>query len=372
MLRDERGQALVVAALLMVALLGVVAFAVDLGTVSFARVDLQNAADAAALAGAQALPNTAMAANAARTIAAKNGADNAVVSVPYGGDATMVEVVCTKTVSYTFARVLGFEQKTVSARAVAQKQSVGMGAFGYAVFSGDTNEALIMSAGNYYINGDVHSNGSAGLGMYGSGLNVTGSVEAVGNLSISGSSINISGACIGATVNIYGSNITTGPRIQQPSKVIGMPDFSQLLKAQAEAAGQVYVGNKVLSGSNISVNTPIYVQGNVTVSGSSFTGKGCVLATGDITFSGSGINSSAGDAVCFYSKNGNITISGSNIAVEGIVYAPNGRVSITGSNVTIRGRVVGKTLGLYGSAYKIISGSGDFNSLPAGALRLVE
>lgn len=54
----RRGAVAPFAALLMVFLLGMVAFAIDIGYVVLAKTDLQNAADAAALAGADALMNS--------------------------------------------------------------------------------------------------------------------------------------------------------------------------------------------------------------------------------------------------------------------------------------------------------------------------
>src|SRR5262245_8070718 len=53
--RGESGQVLVMAALLQVVLLVVVGFAVDYGALVLERTRLQNAADAASLAGARAL-----------------------------------------------------------------------------------------------------------------------------------------------------------------------------------------------------------------------------------------------------------------------------------------------------------------------------
>jgi Flp pilus assembly protein TadG len=55
--RTERGQILPIVALALVALLGVCAFSVDVGYAYFAKRQLQSATDAAALAGAQDLPN---------------------------------------------------------------------------------------------------------------------------------------------------------------------------------------------------------------------------------------------------------------------------------------------------------------------------
>ena len=54
--RGERGQILAVVVLALVALLGIAAFAIDVGYAYYAKRQLQAAADAAALAGAQDLP----------------------------------------------------------------------------------------------------------------------------------------------------------------------------------------------------------------------------------------------------------------------------------------------------------------------------
>ena len=57
--RGERGQILPLVAFALVALLGIWAFAIDVGFAYYAKRQLQSATDAAALAGAQDLPNGA-------------------------------------------------------------------------------------------------------------------------------------------------------------------------------------------------------------------------------------------------------------------------------------------------------------------------
>jgi Flp pilus assembly protein TadG len=70
--RGERGQILAVVALALVALLGVCAFAIDVGYAYYAKRQLQSATDAAALAGAQDLPVAATAIATATSYAAAN------------------------------------------------------------------------------------------------------------------------------------------------------------------------------------------------------------------------------------------------------------------------------------------------------------
>lgn len=75
--RSESGQALVLGALLMVVLLGFTALAIDVGFFLRHRAVVQQAVDAAALAGAQVLPDqgSAAAEQTARDYAEKNGID---------------------------------------------------------------------------------------------------------------------------------------------------------------------------------------------------------------------------------------------------------------------------------------------------------
>ena len=70
--RGERGQILAVVVLALVALLGIAAFAIDVGYAYYAKRQLQSATDAAALAGAQDLPAAATAIMTATSYAAAN------------------------------------------------------------------------------------------------------------------------------------------------------------------------------------------------------------------------------------------------------------------------------------------------------------
>ncbi len=116
--KSESGQAMILFALLFFVLCGMAAFTIDVGRVYIIKGRLQNAADAAALAAAQDLPDTSAAIAAAESYAAQNGADDFTVTCPFNGDSSMIEVVCNETVSYTLARAIGLTAANVSARAV--------------------------------------------------------------------------------------------------------------------------------------------------------------------------------------------------------------------------------------------------------------
>ena len=136
--KEEHGQALIMVVLLLTALLGFAALVVDVGNLYLVKSQLQNAADAAALAGAQDLETAINAESTAKNYAEANGVPKSETSVDttYNNTSSKIEVVASKNVSYTFARVLGLIETDVTARAVAQKSTVGGEALNYAVFAG--------------------------------------------------------------------------------------------------------------------------------------------------------------------------------------------------------------------------------------------
>jgi Flp pilus assembly protein TadG len=126
--RQEFGQGLVVGVLSMVVVLGFAAMAVDVGLFLHERRELQKAADAAALAGVQELPESPVdALQAAEEWAYNNGIDVSEVegieiSTTYADDDT-VTVSVQRDVPFVFARVLGFTSGTMHADATARMGS---------------------------------------------------------------------------------------------------------------------------------------------------------------------------------------------------------------------------------------------------------
>jgi Flp pilus assembly protein TadG len=124
-LRRESGQALILAAAAMVVILGMAAMAIDVGMFLQEKRDLQNAADAAALAGAQDLPTSpANAVTNATTWAGENGIgagelEGVTVSTTYVANDT-ITVQVKRDVPWLFARVLGRGSDTVRADATAR------------------------------------------------------------------------------------------------------------------------------------------------------------------------------------------------------------------------------------------------------------
>ena len=133
--RRERAQVLPLIALSLIALLGIAAFAIDVGYAYYAKRQLQSATDAAALAGAQDLPNASTAITTATSYAAANTPSNLSFNFTYQVSCTNTAIVATGcaaavnpnqlTVSATgttttwFARIFGLNHFDLTAHANA-------------------------------------------------------------------------------------------------------------------------------------------------------------------------------------------------------------------------------------------------------------
>ena len=346
---NEKGMVLVLVALCLTVLLGMCALVVDVGLLYVQKAKLQNAIDASALAGAQELPNTGSALTVANQYIVLNGFSPTDVDITFSNGNNTIDITGTKTVNFIFAKVLGFNSSVVGTAGSATNGSAP-NVFNYALFSGSKTSPLTLTGASQKITGSSHTNK---------------------NCTVTGANIQITGVCEAVTtVLITGAqtNITT----MENAPYIAMPDFSDTIKTLAIAAGQNYNGDKTFTGSNIDISSPIYVTGNVTVTGSHFSGKGTIVATGSITLTGSDFYNNGDDAVCFYSKSGDITITGANAVLHGMVYAPNGTITMTGASQTVYGRVIGNIVTMTGASTKIISSSNDLKSLPFGGVKLTK
>ena len=342
---NESGQSMVFAAVIMSVLLGFGALAVDTGYMNIEKGRLQNALDAACLAAAQELPDTVRASSVANEYIQLNGYEPDDIIISFADSDKTIALSGAKPISFGFAKILGFNGTNIQAEAAAEKvkKSLG-GAFDYAIFSGSTTQHMQFACSNFNITGSVHSNHK--FNLYVSSTEITGAVEAV------------------KTIDIQGSHIDVGSKLPD-SDIIEMPDFSDIIKNQAQAAGTYYPSNKTYSGTTFNAESAMYIDGDLQINSSSFTGNGIVVASGNITINTSNLANLSDSDVCFYSKNGNININASGVDLNGIVYAPKGKIAINCSSVTVHGRVIGNEVTSYASTINIISSDDDLDSLPS-------
>jgi Flp pilus assembly protein TadG len=120
--RSDRGQATVLTLVFLVVLLGMAAFVLDIGSWYRADRATQSAADASALAGAQALPsNPANAGTLASQYATKNGGGTSTSMVSSGLMTNdTIKVTLNRRASGVFTKLFGVRTVTVGSKATAR------------------------------------------------------------------------------------------------------------------------------------------------------------------------------------------------------------------------------------------------------------
>lgn len=129
--KNESGQSLILVTVVIAALIGFAALVVDVGVLYNSKAELQNIADAAALAGAQDLPNASLAIDTALDYVSYNGlkatqngvtesGDTVTITTPYKGDETKIGVECKRQVPYLFAKIFGLSSTEISVHSAAQ------------------------------------------------------------------------------------------------------------------------------------------------------------------------------------------------------------------------------------------------------------
>lgn len=342
LLKDQNGTITILMALIFTMLCGFIGLAIDVGKIFYSNQMLQNAVDITALAAVQeVIDNPGNVESIAEEFAIKNGLTNSEITItyPYSGDNNKVEISATRKVNLSILKVLGYSKNYVSVRAVAMYNPQTVfgytdEALNYAVFSGSTSLVLQFAGTGSMITGNVHGNNDVKL--QGVGHTVDGNVSAVGTIS----SIN---------------DTITGTRTEGVS-VIPIPVFD--FDYYADHRDQVFYGDLTLN-TDVTIDGIWLVNGNVHISGARVSGKGILLATGEIQISGSlEYNPSDTDAVLAMYSQTDIIISGVNVNISGVLYAPNGKIRIDGSGNNFYGALIANQV-LWGGADIVIDGSYD-------------
>ncbi|HEX4211525.1 MAG TPA: pilus assembly protein TadG-related protein, partial [Candidatus Binataceae bacterium] len=308
-------------ALALVAVMGTVAMAVDLGYMEHQKTKIQFAADAAAIAGASVLAGGASAITTAADEDASlngftNGSNSTTVTVnnpplngPNTGNSNYVEVIVTQPQPSFFLRVLGVSQVNVAGRAVAQSQSAAG-----CMFALDPSASAAVSLSNgANISSScgviVDSSSSSALSVIGGSKLTTTSVGVVGKYALFG----------GSTIVKY----STGGSLTPITGMLAVPDPLGSVTAPT-VNGCTYTGTQTYN-SYLATQTPPY-SGNYTISPGTYCG-GISASNGvSITFN-SGTYILAGGGMSL--QNGGGTTSGNGVTFYNTTGAA---ASYTGTN----------------------------------------
>jgi len=320
--KKQEGAVVVIAGILLTVLLGFVGLALDIGNLVLTKTRMQNAVDAAVLAGGILLPNTGQTTrDQANSLITANNFNPVAGQPTFDIDSVLnpdsypeINYSMTNNVQTFFMGLLGYPNVpiTVSAKAIKNIPA----AFNYTLFSKDS---LSLNGILTYVDGSVHTNDH--LSLPGLSL-VTGNAEAVNGISK------------GFLTFIEGQTIPN-------ASTLPMPDYSSQVQA---VAATTYSGDQLFTGVT-NVNGSMYIDGNVTCQGATLDNSGGILASGNISIDGATYISGS-NQVCLYSANGNISIDGAGLFgtnSSSIIYAPNGTVTITGVSL-VRGRIIAKSI----------------------------
>ena len=373
--RRESGQMLVLFVLALGVLMGMVAMSVDVGMILHERRSLQNAADAAALAGVSELPESLGTAEAkALEWAENNGytSENGatiIVNTRYRGNPGAIEVIIEVDQPFIFARALGLDSVDVSARAVASRAP----GFGTAIFAHATGcggagaNEIDITGSNIVVVGGIHSNGD--LKTASSDIYVDGPITTLCEPQITGSGgVTATGDVTQVSSEedwpIYYEYFDFGPCTFKSSGDLKITKFSEEYWLNEDFATGILKPGVYCAEEDISINQS--ASGNVTF-----------ISHRQISFSGGSFDLKAyqNDVVAFsdWDPNGpskNVIHFGTaSLTWEGLLFAPNGRIQISGSTaISGAGAVIGRTVKISSSDINITGLKFDDN----GAPKLVE
>ena len=215
----------------------------------------------------------------------------------------------------------------------------------YALFtSGDETLSLYTNETNIY--GDVHSN--KGFYYQGTSIKVDGTLEAAGTIDLKTAS---------------GKDCQQVGRQQEKAESLDMPDITQEVYAYCKEKGTVYEKTTDFNSDSIVIEKPVVVEGSASFNATTFLGKGILYAKNSVTYNVGTLATPEDSRVFIAAENGSITLNGSDITLNAVLYAPNGCVNINANHVTLNGRIIAKQVRINGTLININEGPYDFDML---------
>ena len=209
----------------------------------------------------------------------------------------------------------------------------------YTLFSGSSTENFQFNCWKSTFNGNVYT--GASFVSNASELYLNGKVDAVNTITTNGWQINID------------------ERNENAEKE-AMPDWDARIHKMAGAYEFTDEDVVRIHDKNV-IDGAVKTTGKVEISGTTFDGNCYIIADGDITYNVNDFISTG--RVVLYSRNGNITINGTNIDMNGIMYAPNGTVAFNSNIANINGRIFADKINFSGSIFNVTGSDSDWELL---------
>ena len=124
------------------------------------------------------------------------------------------------------------------------------------------------------------------------------------------------------------------------------PDYTSQLKNGVDYR-TIYQGDSVINATEYDLTGSVYAKGKLRIDRTSFSGKGYIRAKNNILYNA--VQNAENSEIFLYSEKGSITLQGSDLTVDGIIYAPEGTVEINAKNLTLNGTIVAKNVEFNGT-----------------------
>lgn len=315
---EERGQTLMMAALMLPLLLGMVGLIIDVGFANAAKRQAQNAVDESAVAAAYALQDgytPAQARTLAQEYTAGNGYDNAGADVtvtvnvpplsgPHAADSNYAEVIVGYDAPELFITALGQTTGTINARAVA---GIAQVPGDYALITLNPTECrsldvtgtgnLIVEASGIMVNSDCSANA---LRKTGSSSIIADAIDIAGGYSGPASSCPPPNPSNPPSNTVCDTPSTGSPYIADPLAGIAEPDLATLVISPDSGGTAVNPSTKLIPNGDFTFRPGIYYGGiKLTTTGNiTFLPGIYVMAGGGLEINSSGTVN--GNGVMFF------------------------------------------------------------------------
>lgn len=217
-----------------------------------------------------------------------------------------------------------FLTSTINVSAAEKKLSWQRG-LDYVLFSGNEDD-LVFNVEEGNIEGDIYSEDS---------VEYTGEKGLLVNGRINASLL---------PENIKGNYNTINNKIE-------MPQLDDVILKNTEDS-IIYEEDEKFVQSTIDLDKSIKVNGSLFLDRVNLKGNGYIIADNNIRYDVNKENTENYNAV-IYSKNGNVTINGSEAVINGVIYAPNGKVEINAKKITINGAIYADSIELNGTTLNV-------------------
>ncbi len=245
-----------------------------------------------------------------------------------------------------------------------KEDKTGTGSGGSVTVPGQTYEIPEKWAGLNYA---LFTSGESNLSFYTGSTSITGSVHTNQDFYFQGGSLKIDGALeAGKSITLKTSDNAEAQSVgskKEKAEKMEMPDITKEVSAYVKEHGTVYDAGAALGLDTVVVDTPIYAAGNLSINSTSFLGQGIVYAEDSITYNVGEMATPDGARLFIASENGDITLNGSNLSLNAVLYAPNGCVYVNANELNLNGRIIAKQICINGTKININAGPCDFDML---------